>query len=48
MEIREVLQEAEDESACIVGRSANGRLFFIPDSEAERFTIEESDLCKAL
>jgi hypothetical protein len=47
MDISEVLQGAEDEPAGIIARSADGRLFFIPDVEAERFAIEGSELYTA-
>lgn len=47
MDIGKVLQGAEDEPAGIVARSADGRLFFIPDAEAERFAIQDSGLYRA-
>jgi hypothetical protein len=43
----EVLQEAENEPAGVVARSADGRLFFIPDAEADRMAIQDSNLYKA-
>jgi hypothetical protein len=47
MDMSEVLRGAEDEPAGVIARSADGRLFFIPDEEAERFGIEDSKLYKA-
>jgi hypothetical protein len=47
MGIKEELQELEDEPTGITARSADGRLFFIPDSEAERLAVEDSEEYRA-
>ena len=47
MGIREELQDLEDEPSGVVVRSVDGRLFFIPDSEAERLTVEDSEEYRA-
>jgi hypothetical protein len=47
MEMSKVLEGAEDEPAGIVTRSADGRLFFIPETETERLEIGDSNLYKA-
>lgn len=47
MEIHKLLEEATDEPAGVTARSADGRLFFIPDAEADRLRIENSKLYQA-
>jgi hypothetical protein len=47
MDIKQLLQEAENEPAGVVARSADGRLFFIPEAEADRLAIEDSSLYRA-
>jgi hypothetical protein len=47
MDINELLEDAKDEPAGVTARSADGRLFFIPDSETERFAIQDSGLYRA-
>ncbi len=47
MDISEVLKGAEDEPSGVVARAADGRLFFIPDSEAKHFAIEDSEQYRA-
>jgi hypothetical protein len=46
MDINELLEEAKDEPASVIARSGDGRLFFIPDADAKRFELEDSDLYK--
>jgi hypothetical protein len=44
MDINELLEDAKDEPSGVTVSSADGRLFFIPDSEAERFAVENSEM----
>ena len=47
MDMEKLLSDAEDEPAGVVARSADGRLFFIPGSEADRLAIGDSTLYRA-
>jgi hypothetical protein len=47
MDIKKLLQEAENEPAGVVVRSADGRLFFIPDADAGSMAIQDSNLYRA-
>jgi hypothetical protein len=47
MDPSKVLEGAEDEPAGIVARSADGRLFFIPETETARLEIHNSRLYEA-
>jgi hypothetical protein len=47
MNIETLMKEAEDEPKGIIARSADGRLFFIPDAEAKRLATEDSKLHQA-
>jgi hypothetical protein len=47
METHSVLEGLEGEPAGIVARSADGRLFFLAETEAKRLEIEDSRLYRA-
>jgi hypothetical protein len=47
MDISKLLEDAKDEPAGVLARSADGRLFFIPDTDADRFAIQDSGLYRA-
>jgi hypothetical protein len=48
MDMNKLLEDAKDEPAGVAARSADGRLFFIPNGEAERFAVEDSDMYERL
>jgi len=47
MDVEKLLEDAQDEPKGVVARSADGRLFFIPDVEAKRLVTQDSKLYQA-
>jgi hypothetical protein len=47
MDVKKLLKDAEKEPEGVVARSEDGRLFFIPNADAERMTIADSNLYRA-
>jgi hypothetical protein len=47
MDLKAVLNKAQTEPAGVVATSADGRIFFIPESDASRLSIPKSALYEA-
>ncbi len=47
MDLQNLLNEAKSEPSGIVARGTDGRLFFLPDAEADKFTVSDSTLYSA-